>query len=117
MDTQVDKLDTSSDLGKFLWCYNTDDRQGGQLSISSVTVTDSEDVHFGDRTYYEGPVVIKQYILTDSDEELENEPGTEKTEESDGEDSFGNEQGSSVQEAVVAKSVKAVECTNYQGNL
>lgn len=48
-----------------------DDGYEDQLVISSVTVTNSTDVHLGNKTYYQGPVTIKQFILADVEEEEE----------------------------------------------
>lgn len=64
MDNQLDRFNTINDLQQ---------QQQQQLSISNAKVINSTDVHFGDKTIYEGPVVIKQYILVDDDEWLASE--------------------------------------------
>lgn len=34
----------------------------GQLAFGNVAITNSSDVHFGNKTYYQGPVTIKQFL-------------------------------------------------------
>lgn len=56
------------------------------LLVNDVSVNNSVNVHFGDRTYYNGPVVIKQYILTGEDEGVEGELEKVVIDESDDEE-------------------------------
>lgn len=68
---EIPIVDSAAQQEWFLHCDGS--YRNRPLSIKSATVINSKDVHFGDRTYYDGPVVIKQYILVDDDEYLENE--------------------------------------------
>lgn len=71
----VKDVDQAVEVEESVLRYGCGSDKNRQLSINSAYVSNSSDVHFGDRTYYNGPVIIKQYILVDDDEYLENELG------------------------------------------
>lgn len=85
------------------------------LSIKSATVINSKDVHFGDRTYYDGPVVIKQYILVDDDEYLENELEGGCI-EGDGGGEDRDEVAEDVIDCVGSKVETDADCDGYKGS-
>lgn len=37
-----------------------------RLAFGNVAITNSSDVHFGNKTYYQGPVTIKQFLYASS---------------------------------------------------
>lgn len=39
-----------------------DEPPKNQLAFGNVAITNSSDVHFGNKTYYQGPVTIKQFL-------------------------------------------------------
>lgn len=39
------------------------------LAFGNVAITNSSDVHFGNKTYYQGPVTIKQFLYASNDGE------------------------------------------------
>lgn len=39
-----------------------DEAPKDQLAFGNVAITNSSDVHFGNKTYYQGPVTIKQFL-------------------------------------------------------
>lgn len=39
-----------------------DEAPKDQLAFGNVAITNSNDVHFGNKTYYQGPVTIKQFL-------------------------------------------------------
>lgn len=52
-----------------------------QLAFGNVAITNSRDVHFGNKTYYQGPVTIKQFLYANGADErlkgLESKVGEE----------------------------------------
>lgn len=111
MEGQVDKLNASSNIDDWLVRYGYSGKNR-QLSINSVSVNDSENVHFGDRTIYEGPVVIKQYILVDEDDEVDAEIDNVILSNTDDEDI---EEKADIQGNELVKAANAVERNNYEG--
>lgn len=50
-----------------------EDSYGNKPSFGNISVENSSDIHFGNRTYYKGPVTIKQFLAIDKVGKNEND--------------------------------------------
>lgn len=112
MEREVAGLEASSEIESALILCDESERDAiNRYTFERVSVTNSADVHFGDRTYYEGPVVIQQYILTDDDDGLEDEFGCLQLEDGTSEETEKEDD-----DERVVETLSRVAPSEYKGN-